>query len=94
MKMSDDFINFPFDVPDSPVYGGFGHMQLLLYFHQTVGLYAQVEYGPLFVGEIALLAEKFAFGLGELRLDVQKPTRLIYALSASPCSCLCLLSAS
>jgi hypothetical protein len=39
----------------------------------------QVENSPLFIGEIALLPKKFALWLGELCLDVQKPTRLIYA---------------
>jgi hypothetical protein len=44
-----------------------------------MGLYAQIEYGSFFIGEIALLPKKFALWLGELCLDVQKPTRLIYA---------------
>lgn len=54
-------------------------MQALLYFYQAVGLYAQVEYGPFLIGKIALPTEKLAFGLGELGLDIQGPTRLIYA---------------
>lgn len=54
-------IDFPLDVPYAPVHGRLGHIELALDLDNGVCPDAQVEHGPLIVGEIALPAEVFAF---------------------------------
>lgn len=65
-------IDFPFDVPYAPVHGRLGHIELALYLDDGVCPDAQVEHGPLLIGEIALPAEAVTFRLGELSFDVHR----------------------